>query len=284
VMKGLAGRLGDGTWSAEKVAQGIIDICNSQMERALRVISLERGHDTRDFPLVTFGGAGGLHACDLARSLMIPRVIVPLNPGALSALGILHSDVVKDASRTILSSNGSSFESDLGPVWRELEDSVLEQLAAEGFPKDAIDLRRSVDIRYRGQSWEINTPWTADVVEQFHQLHDSRYGYSNRSLEIEIVNARVRGRARRQEQEFPRFAPGSERPSEDSMIQQTQVMLAGKAVSASFYVRSRLQAGNRIAGPAVILEYSSTTLIPDDFEAYVDEWLNLILEPIDQIR
>src|SRR5580700_2846046 len=164
--------------SLEQFASGVIRVVNATMEKAIRVVSIERGYDPREFALVAFGGAGGLHACELAAALSIPRVLVPARPGALSAFGILVSDVVKDYSRTVL--------------WRTLNELPLTQLNAEFSKlrrkaaqdcltedwKGAIQYRLSVDVRYRGQGYELNIPYTDRLTAAFRREHDRRYGYS----------------------------------------------------------------------------------------------------------
>jgi N-methylhydantoinase A len=282
-LKNLASKL-DGysneAWEPVEIAEGIVKIANTQMERALRVISLEKGYDTRDFTLVTFGGAGGLHACELARSLLIPRVLVPLHPGAMSALGILRSDIVQDASLTnVMSSSDPELIAETSEKMKALEKEVTAKMTEQGFRSKDIELERSIDIRYLGQSFEINTPFSEEYISVFHKLHEQFYGYSNPQLPIETVNLRVRGRARYPLPDLPRFRVEKAEESEMALIQEKQVMFEGSPVQTKFYLRSKLKAGGEIQGPAIVVEYSSTTLIPADFKATVDEFLNLLIEP-----
>ena len=176
----------------EKFAAGVIRVVNSTVEKAIRVVSIERGRDPRDYALVAFGGAGGLHACALAESLNIPHVIVPALPGALSALGILFSDVVKDYSRTVL--------------WRvagkipyaqlDREFSSLKKRAANDFHGESwqgrLQYRPSVDLRYRGQGYELNLPLTRNLQREFEQEHHRRYGYAHPTRDVELVTLRLR--------------------------------------------------------------------------------------------
>lgn len=267
-------------WEQAEIAEGIIRIVNTQMERALRVISLQKGYDTRDFTLVTFGGAGGLHACELARALLIPRVLVPMHPGALSALGILRADVVRDASQTLLA---ASSEEDLGTrldqAFSELEAKVTAQLEEQGFKAKELDLEKSVDARYLGQSYELNVPYSSKVMDEFHRRHQQVYGYSNAGLTVEIVSLRVRGRARYPLPPLPEFTEESSEPAVDALIQEKQVLNGDAGQQLKFFVRSKLRAGNKLQGPAVVLEYSATTWIPEGFTATIDRWLNLVIEP-----
>ncbi len=178
--------------SLEKFAAGVIRVVNATMEKAIRVVSIERGRDPRQFALVAFGGAGGLHACALAEALSIPHVIVPAFPGALSALGILASDVVKDYSRTVLWRVAGKVPT------QELnrEFSALEKSAAKDFREEAWQGRpqynRSVDLRYRGQGYELNIPFTKNLLHDFQQEHHRRYGYTHPNREVELVTLRLR--------------------------------------------------------------------------------------------
>lgn len=282
-LEGLAGRLGGGErkWEPHEIAEGILRIVNTQMEGALRVISLQRGYDTRDFTLVAFGGAGGLHACELARSLMIPRVLVPANPGTLSAMGILRADVVQDTSVSLLA---DARDEDLGSRVAEefnlLETKVAERLGEQGFERDVVELEKSLDVRYLGQSYEINVPHSDHFLESFHRRHELFYGYSNDTLPVEIVSLRVRGRARYPQPEPIQHPAGPENPPTEALVQEKQLGFGDETLSVRFYLRERLTTGNVISGPAVILEYSATTFIPSDFRAVVDPWLNLVIAPV----
>ena len=158
----------------EAFAAGVLQVVNANMERALRVVSIERGYDPRDFALVAFGGAGGLHACELAEALSIPTVIVPANPGALSAFGILVSDAVKDFSRTLLWNLANKKpRAELDREFRKLETAARKEFQSErwtGTPQ----FERTLDLRYRGQGYELNIPVTGNAAVRFHQEHERR--------------------------------------------------------------------------------------------------------------
>ena len=175
----------------EEFAAGIVRVVETQMEKAIRVISVERGHDPRDFTLVAFGGGGPLHACSLARALRIPRVLVPALPGALSAVGILLADTVRDFSRTVMMA-GEAMGS-VGEIFAELEKQGAAEFAAEGLTGVA---ERSVDLRYRRQGYELNVGYDPQAPERsmkaFHELHRQRYGFADEARPVEIVNLRVR--------------------------------------------------------------------------------------------
>ena len=177
--------------TVEEFAAGILRVVETEMEKAIRLISVERGYDPREFTLVAFGGGGPLHACSLARALRIPRVLVPAMPGALSAMGILLADVVRDYSRTVMLP-GDAIES-LPDSFAELEQPGVAEFSAEGLQGVA---HRSVDIRYRGQGYELNVVYDSfdptNSLEAFHRLHQQRYGFCDRNKSIEIVNLRLR--------------------------------------------------------------------------------------------
>ncbi len=186
--------------SAHELAAGIVAVSNATMEKALRVISVERGYDPRDFSLICYGGAGGLHAADLARALGLPAVIIPQNPGAFSALGILLSDVVRDVSQSVLlpvpaggpvNHTGSAFASSIATSLR-LQLMALAELRREGFDADRARPSHRLDLRYQGQSYELSVPFTAGFREAFHREHAKAYGYAYPERPLEIVNLRLR--------------------------------------------------------------------------------------------
>src|SRR5256886_1421180 len=176
-----------------EAAQGTLDVVSTNMERALRYISVERGHDPRDFTLVPFGGAGGLHAVALARALRIPRVLVPASPGALSAAGVLAADVVKEQSRTVMLEAGRESQRALEKIFRELEKQARATLRREGFPDQKQRHQRSLAVRYKGQSFELQIrQTTGNIAAAFHRAHQARYGYAQPKNVVEIVSARMR--------------------------------------------------------------------------------------------
>jgi N-methylhydantoinase A len=266
--------------SVEAFAQGILDVANAVMEKAIRVISVERGHDPRDFTLVAFGGAGGLHACELAAALEIPRVLVPCFPGGLSALGILRADVTKDLSRTIRQEVQSAWEAaaHLRSAFSELKSEGLGQMHAEGFSGRAVQIHFSIDIRYAGQSYELNVPFAGDFIAAFHRAHEKRYGYSDLARSCEVVNVRARFTGRTPKPDLPAWKSGG-RSAAAAIISNSPAHLQGRRQMTSLYDRSRLRAGNRIVGPAIVAEYSATTFLPPEWFGHVDRNGNLILEP-----
>jgi len=242
--------------NVETFAEGIIRVVDTNMVQALRKISVEQGHDPRDFILLSFGGAGPLHACALARALRIPKVLVPRMPGALSAYGILVSDIVRDRSRTVM----------LGPGDERLAECFVT--LGEG--------EQSVDLRYAGQGYELNVPWVGDFVARFHDLHRQRYGYSDTQRPVEVVNARVRivSRTSSVEEKREPVRPGD---GASAITREKEIYCDGGWHSGKVYARDRLQPGDTFAGPAVVVEYSATTFIESRARVEVDGYRNLVI-------
>jgi N-methylhydantoinase A len=262
--------------SPEEFAAGVVRVVNANMEKAIRVVSIERGHDPREFSLVAFGGAGAMHACDLAQSLRIPRVMVPAYPGALSALGILISDVVKDHSRTVLLrvAPGAAFPAQLDPVFAELKQGIAGELMKEDWQGRAV-FEPSCDIRYRGQGYELNVPYTADVLHRFHAEHKRRYGYSSPERDAEIVTVRMRGRVASPEKLSRlkiREEQGTFKPST------VTAHFAGRRHRTQILPRHSIQKGKRYRGPAIITEYSATTVVLPGLIYRKDQAGNLLIE------
>lgn len=259
---------------AQTAALGVIKVVNAHMERALRVISLQRGHDPREFTLVSFGGAGSLHAVDLARALNIPRMLIPPGAATLSAFGMLTADVVKDYVQTIMRPGDTPYQ-----VLQELIEPLTGQgqadVLAEGVPEPDITLERLLDMRYRGQSYELTIPLTPDFVARFHQTHAHVYGHSEPSLPVEIVNLRVRavGRLPR-----PPLSRAKTTTSTPEAFDHRPVVLAGGLAAVPFYQGERLQPGHRLAGPAIINQPDTTIFIGPGDRLRVDEFRNLIVE------
>jgi N-methylhydantoinase A len=258
-------------------AQGVISVVNTNMERALRRISVERGYDSRDFALLPFGGAGGLHAVELAQALRIPRIIVPKSAGALSAIGVLAADVVKDQSRTLMLDLRAGVEPKLERAFREMERGAVRTLRSEGFTEAKQHHERSLALRYKGQSFELEIPHTGgNIAAAFHRAHMKRYGYAQESSIIEVVSARVRSSGltkkiapRRASKVDKRFAEW--RGSVESHI-------SGRKIRAAVYEREYLTSGEKLRTPCIVTEYSATTLIPAGTRADVDPYGNLLIQ------
>lgn len=264
--------------TTNEAAQGVLAVANTNMERALRRISVERGHDSREFALLPFGGAGGLHAVELARALRIPTIIVPKSAGALSALGVLAADVVKDQSRTIMLELSPGVDKKLDQTFKEMERNAAESLRREGFAASKQRHERSLALRYKGQSFELEIKQTeARLDSNFHRAHRERYGYAQESNIVEVVSARVRsiGLVEKLPQ---RRASASHKKGQPKPSNQVSAYMDGKKLSVAVYQRDQLQAGMRLHSPCIVTEYSSTTLIPPGARAVVDKHENLIIQ------
>jgi N-methylhydantoinase A len=288
---------GSGTHlTLEQFSAGVIRVVNANMERALRVVSIERGYDPREFALVAFGGAGGLHACELAEALAIPTVMIPARPGALSAFGILVSDVVKDYSRTLLWRFADRLSQAAPPAVRPVvtrgnlqkEFRKLEVAARKEFREErwrgALYYERSLDLRYRGQGYELNVPIvpaTEGVTARFHDEHQRRYGYHHPEREIELVTLRLRARLRTPQLEglpITRQRTARKPSSHAAPVERAAVFFHDKIVTTPVFERADLVPCRAMRGPAVITEYSATTVIPPGKRFWVDASENLIIK------
>jgi len=271
--------------SVEEFASGIVRVVNATMEKAIRVVSVERGHDPREFALVAFGGAGGLHACELAAALNIPYAIIPALPGAASAYGILVSDIVRDYSRTLLHRVRPApvAEKQRQLLSREdfsqlrVEFEKLRRIATAEFKREAwrgkVEFLATADLRYHGQGFELNVPFGQELCESFHQEHRRRYGYSNRERDLEIVTLRLRARIRGQEPRRQRMASRvvAEKP------ENALVYFGGRAVRTAVQDRESLVPGRTYSGPVVITEYSATTAVPPGMRFRIDAAGNIVI-------
>jgi N-methylhydantoinase A len=261
--------------SVERFAAGVVRVVNATMEKAIRVVSIERGYDAREFSLVAFGGAGGLHACELAESLGIPRVIVPALPGALSAYGILVSDVVRDYSRTVIwraldKLPGKRLEEEFSRLRRKAE----KDFRREGW-KGKMECELSVDLRYCGQGYELNVPYSQRMIATFESEHMRRYGYSYAGREVELVTLRLRAKIKVRK---PRTTDDEEVASSRAAGRKTAVIFEGKKVATAIYARDGLARERKFRGPAIVTEYSATTVVPPEKRFWVDRVGNLVIE------
>lgn len=264
--------------SPVEVAEGIVTVAEATMDRAIRVISVERGHNPSDFALLSFGGAGGLHAVSLARLLDIRTVVVPRHPGLFSALGMLLADVVRDYSATVMLDSKKTEVVELAMLFAPMEAKAKADMAAEGVSPDRIVLERTLDMRYKGQAHELSVRFVADPFAAFHTRHEVVYGFSNENQVVEVVTLRLRVRGItdkpaytpqvRLHPDVPEAAHAGERPC----------VWQGKQVLATWYDRAKLLVGNRFDGPAVVAETSATTFVPPGAAAKVDAFGNLVIE------
>lgn len=264
--------------SALEVAEGVVTVVNANMERAVRVISVERGFDPAEFSLFSFGGAGGLHAAFLAKSLGIPRVIVPRDPGLLSAKGMLFADCVKDYAATVMVRLASGQAPALDPELEDLAAQARADMEPEGFTGERLVFEPTADVRYKGQSFELTVPFGPRLEDDFHAAHRKRYGYAKPGLDLELVTLRLRARGITDK---PPLEPATELSpglAQGALVDTRPVVFDGKALPTAIIERDKLLPGNSFAGPAVVTEYSSTILVPPGFDARLDALGNIIVE------
>jgi N-methylhydantoinase A len=257
-------------------ALGIIQVVNAHMARALRVISVERGYDPRDFILVSFGGAGGLHACDLARGLGIRKVLIPRGASTLSAFGMLSADVIKDYVQTVMLPGDFPYH-DLEMRVTELVARGKREISDEGIPLESVSVFREVDMRYVGQSYELTVPLSPQAVEAFHRAHLAAYGHRETQAPVEIVNIRVRVEGdipHPQLQHLSFIDPGAQ----DALTGYRSVILHDGPQQVPFYQGARLQTGDEIHGPAIIMLEDTTVFLESDDHAIVDQYMNYIID------
>jgi N-methylhydantoinase A len=234
--------------------------------------------------MVAFGGAGPSHACDLAKALLIPRVLIPKTPGVLSALGMLAAPPTKDFSQTIMvkiEDTDSDELIGLEGVFGNLEEMAFDAMAKDGYLPSALSIYRSFDMRYVGQSFELRLQMPDDaqkssIVSSFHDAHFQRYGYRQEVAQVEIVNIRVTAVADFEPPPIPKVGEGEPDPS-PAVIGDKEVWFDTLPLKTSLYSRSLLKAGNIIDGPGVIFQYDTTTVLPPNWQAIVDERGNLII-------
>jgi N-methylhydantoinase A len=272
----------------KKIALGIIEIANAHMERALRVISVERGYDPHDFTLLSFGGAGGLHALDLARRLRIPRVLIPPYASTLSAFGMLAADVIKDYTQTVMLP-GDTPLAELAAKLNPLVERGRRQIQDEGFTLETVQIETYLDMRYRGQSYELTIPFMGgtetdhDFKNNFHQEHSRTYGYMRPEAVLEIVNLRVRAIGEVSPPQLDLQPPQGEDPSNALMDYRPVVFPHGEQL-VPFYWGEQLAPGNLIRGPAVVVRRDTTILISPGDSGKVDRLENLVLDVSGQQR
>lgn len=264
----------------EECAQGILDLANEHMSRALRVISEQRGHNPAEYQLLGFGGAGGLHICALADSMGMNRAIVPTFGGVFSALGMLTAARGRELSHSYLKLLDEADDKQIDKHFKTLESQATRELQAEGAPLGAIEIERRVDCRYKGQSFTLNLEWRGKekALSGFHQLHLSTYGH-NFDLGVELVNLRVSARVQQQSIELPTIGE----PDKDRVPVFTKIWsrdLQGKLVEmdSRLMLREQMPTGKWLPGPALICETIATTWVDPNWQCMRDTYGNLLLE------
>lgn len=256
------------------LALGIIQVANSSMEKALRVVSVEQGHDPRDFVLLCFGGAGGLHICDLAESLQIKRMVVPVYSGILSAVGMLFTDSIRDYSQTVLGQIDLEAEELIDRAFTMLQEKANEDFSIES-SQLTLSFERQLDIRYQGQSHELTLIYTSDRAEQFHLLHERRYGYKRIDFPLELVNIRLKAILKKEKMSLPTYAEGTHCPE---VFTYHDVYFDSGKVNTPCLLRESLHFGDKVIGPALIIDDTATTVIKPGFSMRVDSFKNMLIE------
>ena len=275
----------------QEAAEGIVRVVNAGMIKGIRVVSVAKGYDPREFTLVTFGGAGPLHAAELASELNIPKVLVPIAPGVTSALGLLMADLRHDLVQTVLLSSAEAKPSDLGEVYSGLEGEALVQMGREGVSYAEVSLVRTADARYLGQGYELEVPVSGGKVTEselaalygrFHDAHTRAYGFALHGSPLEIVNLRTTAIVTLPQPTLERVDLAGETNPARALRESRDVVFQNIHHSTSVYDRALLLAGDSIEGPAIIEQFDSTTAVWPRQSANVDQYGNLFLGPIAQ--
>jgi N-methylhydantoinase A len=249
---------------------------NAQMEHALRVISVERGYDPRDFSLFSFGGAGGLHATELARHMGISKVIISKYASTLSALGMLSSNIIKDYVKTVMLPGDVNRET-LNELFSTLINQGTHEVESEGISPRSIELQTSMDVRFSGQSYELTVPYSDRFITDFHAAHRLSYGYTYETKPVEIVNLRLRAIGKIKPIDLPSIKPKN-LTSLPQPIKIQHVELTSDSLELPVFNYETLYAGYELAGPALIVSPDTTILIDKNDVVHVDEYQNLSID------
>lgn len=267
---------------AQTTALGVIQIANAHMARAVRVISVERGHDPRDFTLISFGGAGGLHASELAHALGIRDVLIPATASTLSAFGMLTAEVVKDYVQTVMMPGDTALAT-LEARFKTLVERGREEVLGEGVSAGQIKLSKLLDVRYVGQSYELTVPLSAAFHDDFLEAHRQTYGHSDPVAPIEVVNLRLKAIGAVEPPPLPEAEIGP--PDSDAAFSGERMVVldssgtnSGSQQPVPLYLGQKLNPGNRISGPAVIALADTTVFLTSDRQATMDSYRNLFIE------
>jgi N-methylhydantoinase A len=271
-----------------QAAEGILDIVNENMAGALRLVSVQRGYDPRDFALVAFGGAGPMHANAVAKVMGSFPVLVPPAPGLLCATGDLVADFRGEFARTFIRTVDRTTGEELRGILDGLGNEAREWLEGEGIPESSQRVSYNVDMRYYRQGYEIPVEidpallagnGTAMLAERFNQLHDQFYRFKMEGTTCEIVNLRAVGSGTVPKPRLPESDDGGEADSSHAVVDEHEVYFGGEWLPTKIFDRSKLVPGNRVDGPAIVTEFDSTTVVLSGFAAEVDRYLNLIIRP-----
>ncbi len=266
--------------SATELAEGMIAIGNAKMADAMRTITIGRGIDPREFTLVAFGGAGPMHAVELARELDIKQILVPRFPGTFSAWGMLQSDIRHDFSATHYAISNDVDTNQMTALFRGMLDDGTKTLTEEGVPHARMEFVRSVDLRYVGQEYTISVPLDDAIdldaaIEKFHDLYQSRYGHALHGSAVEIINLRLAAIGRLERAES---SASEQQSSEEALAAHRDIIFNGQSHHSPIYKRDRLPKGEELKSPAVVEETSATTIIPPGYTFQIDDIGNLLIQ------
>ncbi|MHA2203954.1 MAG: hydantoinase/oxoprolinase family protein, partial [Candidatus Hodarchaeales archaeon] len=265
--------------SVEECAAGMIDIFENNIALALRKVSTERGYDSRDFYLISFGGAGPLHGCSLAERLHMEQVIIPPYPGVWSAYGLLAADIRHDLSISVLQPLNKMTNEQLDLTFKSLVQEGVQLCVEDGFSEKEILIARNLDIRLIGQSYELTVPFYGRIEAVSHAFdvaHKQAYGYASPDAAREIVNLRVAVMVPLPKFKLSSLSMGTSDPK-DAQTGSRKVFLRNKWIEANIYQKSKLRANNMIEGPSLIEQSDSTTLVDIGWKAEVKNDGHLLL-------
>ncbi len=275
-----------GLGSAEAAAEGILAIVNENMAGALRLVSVQRGHDPREFALVAYGGAGPLHANAVAEIMGSFPVLIPPAPGLLCAIGDLVADFRDEFAQTYIRVLGEADPAEVGTILESLGERAKEWLDNEGIPENARSISYTADMRYHRQGYEIPVAISPDEMkggldaleERFNVLHEQLYGFRMPGTACEIVNLRSIGSGAVPKPELPVGAPGGADAS-GAVSEEHEIVFKGERLPTKIYDRAKLTTGNRFDGPAIVTEFDSTTVVLPGYAAEIDANLNILINP-----
>jgi N-methylhydantoinase A len=275
--------------STVAAANGIIEIANAAMVNALRLISVQRGYDPRDFVLVAFGGGGPVHANRLAAELDMPRILIPPSPGVFSAMGLLVTDLKHDFAVTRMRRTDAVDLADLGRIFDDLLTRGRDLLTREDISPSDMEFTRQVDIRYVGQSHALSVTMSAEVIDsavlqasidRFHDEHRRAYGHSTPGEPTELVNVRLTATGKIRKPQLRTLAAQPEaHPPEPRARRQVYFSESGSFLECPIYLRYTLGSGACLSGPAILEELDATTVISPGYQATVDGHGNLLISP-----
>ena len=259
-------------------ALGVIRIVNASMAKAIRAVSLEKGHDPKEFCLFAFGGASGLHCCELARELSIKKIIIPARAGILSAQGMIFTEPRFDHMQTLFLAGDDLKSGVLAKNLQELENRGLEEARriSGDTPQKDIQVARSLNLRYKGQSYELSIPFSENFIEHFHTSHEQNFGYSLPATPLELVSIQCSITVRRTRQPLPRMKTASCNLLQPITVK--PVYFANTSEKIPVFLRSTLVPGQKISGPALVIDSYATILVSTSFTLEVDTLQNIILQ------